>query len=107
MVAAPKKSVFFSSHSVLHAFHTKQKNGGGAERAEEEETGEHSQIDEEDMGMSYQELGIYGRLRKIERCVFRFVMVIRRLVVCFLWLMHDLHPHNKIITTAAAPCPCS
>lgn len=49
----------------------KQKNGGGAEGAEEEEeTGEHSQIDEEDMGMSYQELGIYGRLRKIERCVF-------------------------------------
>ena len=28
---------------------------------------EHSQTDEEDMGMSYAELGIYGRLRKIER----------------------------------------
>eukprot|EP00624_Nannochloropsis_granulata_P002061 evm.model.NODE_19816_length_11574_cov_23.831173.4 len=30
--------------------------------------GEHSQVDEEDMGMSYKELGLYGRLRKIERC---------------------------------------
>lgn len=29
---------------------------------------EHSQIDEEDMGMSYAELGLYGRLRKIDRC---------------------------------------
>lgn len=48
----------------------KQKNGGGEEGAGgEEEEGEHSQIDEEDMGISYQELGIYGRLRKIERCV--------------------------------------
>ena len=32
------------------------------------EGGEHSQVDEEDMGMSYKELGLYGRLRKIERC---------------------------------------
>ena len=30
--------------------------------------GEHTQTDEEDMGMSYAELGLYGRLRKIERC---------------------------------------
>ena len=29
---------------------------------------EHTQTDEEDMGMSYQELGIYGKLRKIDRC---------------------------------------
>ena len=29
---------------------------------------EHTQTDEEDMGMTYDELGIFGRLRKIERC---------------------------------------
>ncbi|EQC40110.1 NAD+ synthase (glutamine-hydrolysing) [Saprolegnia diclina VS20] len=29
---------------------------------------EHSQIDEEDMGMTYEELGWFGRLRKIDRC---------------------------------------
>ncbi len=42
-------------------------NVGNCEHEEEAEE-EHSQIDEEDMAMSYQELGIYGRLRKIERC---------------------------------------
>eukprot|EP00565_Helicotheca_tamesis_P003639 CAMPEP_0185740502 /NCGR_PEP_ID=MMETSP1171-20130828/37910_1 /TAXON_ID=374046 /ORGANISM="Helicotheca tamensis, Strain CCMP826" /LENGTH=619 /DNA_ID=CAMNT_0028412361 /DNA_START=505 /DNA_END=2364 /DNA_ORIENTATION=- len=34
-------------------------NGGEAE---------HTQTDEEDMGMTYTELGFYGRLRKISRC---------------------------------------
>ncbi|GMI03239.1 hypothetical protein TrLO_g15009 [Triparma laevis f. longispina] len=29
---------------------------------------EHSQTDEDDMGMTYEELGIFGRLRKINRC---------------------------------------
>ena len=29
---------------------------------------EHSQTDEEDMGFSYEELGVFGRLRKVERC---------------------------------------
>lgn len=29
---------------------------------------EHSQTDEEDMGMTYDELGWFGRLRKIDRC---------------------------------------
>jgi len=29
---------------------------------------EHSQLDEEDMGMSYEELGMFGTLRKISRC---------------------------------------
>lgn len=29
---------------------------------------EHSQLDEEDMGMSYEELGVFGRLRKFSRC---------------------------------------
>jgi NH3-dependent NAD+ synthetase len=32
-------------------------------------TAEYTQTDEEDMGMSYAELGDFGRLRKIERCV--------------------------------------
>jgi NAD+ synthase (glutamine-hydrolysing) len=31
-------------------------------------TEEHSQNDEEDMGMTYEELGYFGRLRKISRC---------------------------------------
>lgn len=31
-------------------------------------TEEHSQLDEEEMGMTYEELGYFGRLRKIERC---------------------------------------
>ena len=31
-------------------------------------TAEHTQTDEEDMGMTYEELGLYGRLRKISRC---------------------------------------
>ena len=30
--------------------------------------GEHTQTDEEDMGMSYAELGAFGRLRKVHRC---------------------------------------
>lgn len=30
--------------------------------------GEHSQLDEEEMGMSYHELGLFGKLRKISRC---------------------------------------
>lgn len=29
---------------------------------------EHSQLDEDEMGMSYEELGFYGRLRKLSRC---------------------------------------
>lgn len=29
---------------------------------------EHSQLDEDDMGMTYEELGWFGRLRKINRC---------------------------------------
>lgn len=34
----------------------------------EGETNDYTQTDEEDMGMSYADLGIYGRLRKISRC---------------------------------------
>lgn len=40
-------------------------------RPTDEDAGEeadHSQLDEEDMGMSYEELGWFGRLRKIDRC---------------------------------------
>lgn len=29
---------------------------------------EHSQLDEDEMGMSYEELGVYGKLRKVARC---------------------------------------
>ena len=31
-------------------------------------TSEYSQTDEEDMGMTYQELSVYGRLRKTRLC---------------------------------------
>ncbi len=34
----------------------------------DESTAEHSQLDEEEMGMTYDELGWFGRLRKIGRC---------------------------------------
>lgn len=34
----------------------------------QEKGGEHSQNDEEEMGMTYEELGYFGRLRKISRC---------------------------------------
>ena len=34
----------------------------------EGETNDYTQTDEEDMGMSYEELGIYGVLRKVHRC---------------------------------------
>lgn len=33
-----------------------------------DETIEHSQLDEDEMGMSYDELGMFGRLRKMSRC---------------------------------------
>ncbi|DAZ98464.1 TPA: hypothetical protein N0F65_001165 [Lagenidium giganteum] len=36
--------------------------------AEGDENADHTQLDEEDMGMSYEELGWFGRLRKIDRC---------------------------------------
>jgi NAD+ synthase (glutamine-hydrolysing) len=37
--------------------------------AESNEAGvEHSQLDEEEMGMTYEELGLFGTLRKISRC---------------------------------------
>lgn len=39
------------------------------------------QTDEQDMGMTYEELGIYGRLRKLSRC--GPVSMFRRLLV--LW----------------------
>ena len=33
-----------------------------------DETNDYTQTDEEDMGMTYAELGIYGILRKMQRC---------------------------------------
>lgn len=57
--------------------------GGEGEigQEEEEDTAEHSQLDEEEMGMSYAELGWFGRLRKISRC--GPVSMYRRLVVAW------------------------
>lgn len=49
---------------------------------------EHTQTDEEDMGMSYAELGLYGRLRKISRC--GPVSMYRKL--CVTW--SHLSPHE-------------
>ncbi len=48
-------------------------DGGGTSSSGGVEDGrgngaEHSQLDEEEMGMSYEELGWFGRLRKISRC---------------------------------------
>jgi len=34
----------------------------------QDKKGGHTQTDEEDMGMTYDELGVFGRLRKIGRC---------------------------------------
>ncbi|GMI13983.1 hypothetical protein TrVE_jg7428 [Triparma verrucosa] len=39
-----------------------------AELRPNEGENEHSQTDEDDMGMTYEELGVFGRLRKIGRC---------------------------------------
>ena len=35
---------------------------------DDEETREHSQLDEDEMGMTYDELGHFGKLRKLSRC---------------------------------------
>jgi NAD+ synthase (glutamine-hydrolysing) len=45
----------------------------------EGETSDYTQTDEEDMGMSYEELGIFGSLRKIQRCgpVSMFLKLVR------------------------------
>lgn len=37
-------------------------------RPHDEQGGEHTQTDEEDMGMTYAELSVFGRLRKVARC---------------------------------------
>lgn len=37
-------------------------------RPQEDKSGEHSQLDEEEMGMTYEELGHFGKLRKLSRC---------------------------------------
>lgn len=56
-------------------------------------TADYTQSDEVDMGMSYEELGIYGRLRKIYRC--GPVSMYQKLVA--LW--GQKHPTNATITT--------
>ena len=42
-----------------------EKNGNDDEKGHRED---YSQLDEEEMGMSYDELGIFGFLRKVQRC---------------------------------------
>jgi NAD+ synthase (glutamine-hydrolysing) len=39
-----------------------------SEHGDDDATREHSQLDEEEMGMTYEELGHFGKLRKISRC---------------------------------------
>lgn len=39
-----------------------------AESSASDPSAEHSQLDEDEMGMSYEELGFFGRLRKLYRC---------------------------------------
>eukprot|EP00934_Nitzschia_sp_Nitz4_P007041 Nitzschia sp. Nitz4//scaffold87_size112219//91117//93387//NITZ4_004087-RA/size112219-processed-gene-0.9-mRNA-1//1//CDS//3329559408//7031//frame0 len=53
-----------------------------------EGNGEHSQLDEDEMGMTYEELGWYGRLRKISRC--GPVSMFRKL--CVAWADKNLSP---------------
>uniref|UniRef100_A0A7S4AGJ1 NAD(+) synthase (glutamine-hydrolyzing) n=1 Tax=Pseudo-nitzschia australis TaxID=44445 RepID=A0A7S4AGJ1_9STRA len=45
----------------------KAKDNVAAKKANDEDA-EHSQLDEEEMGMTYDELGWFGRLRKLGRC---------------------------------------
>jgi NAD+ synthase (glutamine-hydrolysing) len=48
---------------------SKKNDGNGDDAAAVgDDTAEHSQLDEEEMGMTYEELGWFGRLRKISRC---------------------------------------
>jgi NAD+ synthase (glutamine-hydrolysing) len=51
--------------TVVEAPPTAELRPTNADAGEEDD---HSQLDEEDMGMSYEELGWFGRLRKIDRC---------------------------------------
>ena len=55
---------------------------------QQEDGGEHSQLDEEEMGMTYAELSWFGRLRKIGRC--GPVSMYRKL----LGIWHDLSPRQ-------------
>ena len=51
----------------------------GDDYCDEDKTAEHSQLDEEEMGMTYDELGWFGRLRKLSRC--GPVSMFRKLIV--------------------------
>lgn len=59
---SPATSSLIRRPCLSPAWWVEQKEGEG-DGGEEE----HSQTDEEDMGMSYKELGDFGRLRKISR----------------------------------------
>jgi NAD+ synthase (glutamine-hydrolysing) len=47
---------------------TDNDNDGDDTNTEAAQVAEHSQLDEEEMGMSYEELGWFGKLRKLNRC---------------------------------------
>ena len=51
----------------------------------EGEENDYTQTDEEDMGMSYSELGVFGTLRKV-RCFYSIVVV----VCCFYYLFESV-----------------
>lgn len=59
-----------------------------AELRPDEGNSEHSQLDEDDMGMSYTELSYFGRLRKLDRC--GPVTMFKKL--CAIW--RDLEPQQ-------------
>ena len=48
--------------------HTYMKNSGNNDDEKTDNGEDYSQLDEEEMGMSYTELGIFGFLRKVQRC---------------------------------------
>ena len=56
-----------STTSECNEASTPTEGGGGAATAATS-SGEHSQLDEDEMGMTYAELGAFGTLRKIARC---------------------------------------
>jgi NH3-dependent NAD+ synthetase len=59
------------------------------------------QTDEQDMGMTYEELSIYGRLRKLSRC--GPVSMFRRLLV--LWKDRLKIPSNRCRRCSCQSCP--
>jgi NAD+ synthase (glutamine-hydrolysing) len=65
---------------------------------DDENTAEHSQLDEEEMGMTYDELGWFGRLRKLGKC--GPVSMYRKLVSE--WTHKSSSNSNTIINTSTS-----